>query len=840
MSWNEEHAASEALAAQASRAQLLGQVDEATRLFEEAAKAEERALDALDPAKKRTLGICAVSAASLWFKGSAPREAQRVARLWLASGQLPQFAISELEEFLHESGPEEQSEAVATSRTSGPSALRPSNAPVRERQARVSAFARFPPRLQEAIVSRLGWTSLRPVQELAGEAILDGKNAIVLAPTAGGKTEACMFPALASLIEREPDGVGVIYIAPIKALLNNQDERLGTYAEMVGLHRFVWHGDVADNAKRRFVKEPAEILMTTPESLEVMLVSPRTPVERLFKDLRLIVIDEVHALAGTDRGAHLMSVIERLAPSSQNDIQRVGLSATVGNPDQILAWIKGSSRREGVVVDPPKNPVKRELFIGLHESVAELAGEAAARADGKKSLFFCQSRALTETVAERMRGRSIDVFVHHSSVSLEERRAAEERFAHGTNACIVCTSTLELGIDVGDLDLVFQANAPSTVSSFMQRMGRTGRRDGSTANTTFLCEDPEAVLQAVALVELARGGWVERVPHQERCWPVLVHQLLALTLQFGAISAERCWEQLSRVPDFGSISRAEFDAVIEHMRKEEFLFESGGLLSMGQQAEKRFGKKNFLELYAVFSSPVLYRVQTQAGRDIGSLEQDFVDRLVEQMSSFLLGGRAWTVERVAHDDRLVVVREAPGGVKPTWGGFIPQHLGFELCQAMKRVLTEAVRYPYVDAPGFKHIQEKRDDLGELLRRPGHAVQIDGSVARWWTFAGGRVNHTLKYGFEVAEGWKIVADNFQLRIEGDGIGHESVRKAIGKMASEGFWDAPDMRRAVLAKLPGYRLSKFQDCLPEPFALEVIENYLLDVAGTVRWLGAEASS
>src|SRR6185295_2133947 len=143
---------------------------------------------------------------------------------------------------------------------------------------------------------------------------------------------------------------------------------------------------------------------------------------------------------------------------------------------------------------------------------------------------------------------------------LEERRAAEDRFNHGTDACIVCTSTLELGIDVGDLDLVLQANAPSTVSSFLQRMGRTGRRAGTTANMTFLCEDPEAVLQAVALVELAREGFIEPVAGQDRCWPVLVHQLLALTLQFGAISAERAWEQLSSVPDFRGIARAEFDA----------------------------------------------------------------------------------------------------------------------------------------------------------------------------------------------------------------------------------------------------------------------------------------
>lgn len=698
----------------------------------------------------------------------------------------------------------------------------------------MSAFARFPARLQDAIVSRLGWTSLRPVQDLAGEAILDGKNAVVLAPTAGGKTEASMFPALANLVEKEPDGVGVIYIAPIKALLNNQEDRLGTYAEMVGLRRFVWHGDVDDGAKRAFVKEPAEILMTTPESLEVMLVSSRSPVARLFKDLRLIVIDEVHALAGTDRGAHLMSVLERLAPFSANDVQRVGLSATVGNPEQILEWLKGSSQRDGVVVDPPKNPAKRDLHIGLFESQTALSNEAAARAAGKKSLFFCQSRSVTETVAERMRGRDIDVFVHHSSVALDERRAAEERFAQGSNACIVCTSTLELGIDVGDLDLVFQADAPSSVSSFLQRMGRTGRRAGTTANTTFLCEDPDSVLQAVALIELAREGWVERVAKQERCWPVLVHQLLVLTLQYGAISAERCWDQLVRVPDFRGITRAEFDQTVEHMKAQDFLFESGGLLSMGQLAERTFGKKNFLELYAVFSSPVLYRVQTTARRDLGSLEQNFVDRLVEQMSSFLLGGRAWTVERVNHDERIVVVRDAPRGVKPSWGGFVPQFLGFELCQRMRRVLTEEVRYPYVAEAGWKHIGGKREDLGSLLGRQGRAIQIDDAVGRWWTFAGGRVNHTLKYGFEVGEGWKVVADNFQLRIEGDGITHASIRAAIDRMCKNDFWSAPEMRRSVLARLPGYRLSKFQDCLPERFALEVIENYLLDVEGSVRWL------
>jgi hypothetical protein len=314
----------------------------------------------------------------------------------------------------------------------------------------------------------------------------------------------------------------------------------------------------------------------------------------------------------------------------------------------------------------------------------------SVRARGKKSLFFCQSRSLSESVAERMRGRGAEVFVHHSSVSRDERREAEARFHHGTDAAIVCTSTLELGIDVGDLDLVFQANAPSTVSSFMQRMGRTGRRAGQVANTTFLCESPEDVLQAVAIVELARKGWVESVPVQDRCWPVLVHQILAQTLQFGAISAERCFEQLARVPDFRGITPAERAGLVEHLIKEEYLFESGGLLSMGTKAERIFGRKNFSELYAVFSSPVLYRVETETGRDLGSLDQDFADRLVEEMSSFLLGGRAWTVVRLDHKERTVVVREAPRGQKPSWGGFLPQLLGFEICQEVRQIIVDMV------------------------------------------------------------------------------------------------------------------------------------------------------
>ncbi|MFO1003706.1 MAG: DEAD/DEAH box helicase [Planctomycetaceae bacterium] len=400
----------------------------------------------------------------------------------------------------------------------------------------MSVFAQFAPRLQEAIVARLGWTSLRPVQELAGEALLAGKNAVVLAPTAGGKTEASMFPTLSNLVSDQPSGVGALYIAPIKALLNNQAERLGTYTEMVGLRRFVWHGDTTSHERKVFLRDPCELLMTTPESLEVMLVSESVSNKTLFGDLRIIVIDEVHAIAGTDRGAHLMSVIERLAGISEHDIQRVGLSATVGNPEEILKWLQGSSRRESVVVDPPKQPSRRQLLVTHDPQLGQMAMNAATMSTGCKSLFFCQSRSVTEAIAEFMRRAGTSVFVHHSAVSKEERQLAEDEFHHGSNACIVCTSTLELGIDVGDLDKVPQAEALPQLALSCNAWGVRGARAGQAANTTFFCTSRDAVLQAIAVIELAKAGWVEDVAVNNRCWPVIIQQLLAMSLAGSGVS----------------------------------------------------------------------------------------------------------------------------------------------------------------------------------------------------------------------------------------------------------------------------------------------------------------
>jgi ATP-dependent helicase Lhr and Lhr-like helicase len=699
----------------------------------------------------------------------------------------------------------------------------------------VSVFARFAPRLQEAIVARLGWSSLRPVQEEAGEALLAGKNAVILAPTAGGKTEAAMFPTLSQMVTDAPVGVGALYLAPIKALLNNQADRLGLYTEMVGLRAFVWHGDTPDPLRRAFLREPAELLMTTPESLEVMLISRRVDERALFGDLRTVVIDEVHAFAGTDRGAHLMSVIERLARLSRHDVQRVGLSATVGNPAAILTWLKGSSGRACQVVDPPRQPGRRQILVAHRPDLQRLALEAARIARGQKSLFFCQSRATTESVAQTMRRAGTEVFVHHSAVSREERQLAEDRFHHGTDACIVCTSTLELGIDVGDLDRVLQAEAPDTVSSFLQRMGRTGRRAGQASNTTFLCETTEGVIQAIALVELAKSGWVESVEVERRCWPVLIHQLVAMALASDGILAEDAYQHLSRVPDLQGIHRAEFDRLVSWMKKDGALRLASGRLVLGPKAERRFGRKNFMELFAVFSSPQSYAVETTTKQPLGTLTQGFVDRLVEGASMFLLGGRGWVVKHVRHEDRVVVVEPAPRGRRPTWGGFLPQYLGFTVSQRILAVLLSNEAYPYLDPSAAAVLADRRASLREVVDSPRGGVEVAEDEIRWWTFAGGRINATLRVALEAVGGdWKVVPDNFVIKVRGEGLDEHRFAEAREKLAEPELWENDALWAEIATSLPSYRFSKFQPLMPPWVAREVIAGHLLDVRGAWMWL------
>ncbi len=255
---------------------------------------------------------------------------------------------------------------------------------------------------------------------------------------------------------------------------------------------------------------------------------------------------------------------------------------------------------------------------------------------------------------------------------------------------------------------------------------------------------------------------------------------------------------------------------------------------LGPKAEKRFGRRNFMELYAVFSSPQTYTVQTMAGQPLGTLSQGFVDRLVEGVSSFLLAGRAWLTVQLRHDERIVKVEAGPQGRQPSWGGFLPQFLGFEVCQKILGVLTSEESYPYLHADAAAVLAGRRAAFDGVLSERGGIEIVDGEV-RWWTFAGGRINATLRHALEAVGGdWKVIPDNFLVKVRGEHLGEAEFRAALARLREPTFWEDAKLWTQVAGALPNYRLSKFQPLMPDWVEREVLERFLLDVEGAMGWV------
>jgi len=698
----------------------------------------------------------------------------------------------------------------------------------------MSAFARFDPLLQEKIVHRLGWDSLRPVQELASNAILDGNNCVILAPTAGGKTEASMFPVLSGCLTNQELGVRVLYICPTRALINNQEQRLGGYASMLGFGAFKWHGDVTASTKKKFLKEPCEVLITTPESLEVMLISGSVPTTKIFRHLKYVIIDEVHALGSCDRGNHLISVLERIRAYCPNDFQRIGLSATVGNPDQILDWLQGSSKNPQKLVDPPKILGKKRIEIRLTNEPGELISQVISAAHGIKSLLFCESRRLVEKISSGLKEKGDQIYVHHSSLSREEREISENEFHEGSEACIVCTSTMELGIDVGDLDKVLQVDCPSTVSSFLQRMGRTGRRAGSVANTTFFIEKETKLLQSIAMVELARNNWIEDVKTQKKVWHILLHQIMAMCLERGAVSSNLLWDQLHHAYCFSEISKEKFDQFIGFLLSRDFLHDDGRTYSLGLKAEKVFGRKNFMEIYSVFSTPLEFEVIGLSGDIIGTVQWDFLEKLLEESSAFYLAGKGWLVERIEWKKKCVIVKSAPAGMVPKWGGISPSFLSYELCRKMRDVLVSSEQHPYLDVKANTLLESIRDDRQAFLSSKFAPIEHDEKGLIWWTWAGGNINNTLRTIFKIELKADVQASNEYVKVKHNSLTSKSYLDTIKKISDPQYWNDPELLKTINTMAPNYHLSKFQPYLPDELRLRLVADTIFDVEGTLAFL------
>ncbi|WP_328423934.1 DEAD/DEAH box helicase [Micromonospora sp. NBC_00389] len=693
------------------------------------------------------------------------------------------------------------------------------------------------------VVNTLGWPDLRPLQRLAMEPLLAGEDALLLAPTAGGKTEAAVFPLLSRMVAERWSGTSVLYLCPLKALLNNLLPRLERYTDWVGRRAALWHGDVTTSRRRAVLAGRPDILLTTPESLESMLVSTNVDHRLFFEGLQAVVVDEVHAFAGDDRGWHLLAVLERLTHVIGRPLQRVGLSATVGNPPQLLTWLQGSGvgSRPGRVVapdlalapaiggsaqmaaglpeggGPPPGDIELDYVGSLHNAATVIASLHA----GEKRLVFCESRQTVEELGQLLREKGVTTFLSHASLSADERRRSEQAFAEARDCVIVSTSTLELGIDVGDLDRVIQIDAPSTVASFLQRLGRTGRRSGSSRNCLFLTRDGAALTEAAALLLLWGRGWVEPVTPPPEPRHIVAQQVLALCLQEHRVG-DQLWAQWwNGLEPFARSA----EPIVGYLVEQGYLDSDGGMLFIGLAAELQFGRRHFMEMMAVFTGPPEFTVllgRTELGQIDPSLLTEEVPNGDRRL---LLAGRSWRVTYIDWRRRRCFVEPADGGGRARWfaGGWAG--LSFELTRAMRDVLLGADPPVMLTRRAVERLARERDERIHLVH-PGGSVIVrepNGDL-RWWTWAGFRANATLTATLSEVVDPVQRFDDTSIRLRED-LTPSNWRQLVAN-AGERLC-LPEVNEKALTGL------KFSSALPKRLAMATVATRLanLDAAATV---------
>lgn len=682
--------------------------------------------------------------------------------------------------------------------------------------------------IQNGVIKKLGWKSLTSVQEMTIPEIISGKNLIVLAPTAGGKTEAAFLPILSEVITKELTPVSVLYISPIKALLNNQEERLKDLSSFIYGDVFKWHGDVEKGSKQSFLKNKANILMITPESLEVILMNKSSDKNDLFCDLHYIVIDEIHSFAQNERGIHLMALIERIQKYSNYDIQRIGLSATIGNPEKLLDWLQGSSKREKSVIYPNGENKEKKIEIKFCKDQDVRTEEIVKRIFSRKALIFSNNRKDAELLKLKMEKENIDSYIHHSSIDKYYREKTEESFKVGESNTIIATNTLELGIDIGALDIVLHLETPNTVSSFLQKLGRTGRRQGKISHFVFLPTSEENLVLSIAIVNLAIKKWVENIDVSDKAYDILFHQIITICLASYGENIDEIFKTLHEAYSFSGISYDKYIFLVDYMVKEQILHQDKSKIFLGEKGQILFDKMNYMDLYSTFETPAEFTVNNK-GKSIGTIEAWFVKALGESFN-FILGGKCWEVVKIDLKKFIVYVEPSKVADAPKWmsGG---NTISFTLAQEFFDIITTNNDFIFLNEGEKEILEEYRQEMKNFgFKKSMILLEEKNKEYNFYSYLGNKLNYTLGTTLTLLDdrlelkgsSWK----GFSIKKNKSDITLKEIMEFINKVFSNTSFFDEDIKSQLKEKLPDLSFSKYQKYLPIELKNEMLFDSLYD--------------
>lgn len=597
-----------------------------------------------------------------------------------------------------------------------------------------SAFDKLARPVQKWIRQQ-GWRELRDIQARSIRTICEtNTDLIVAASTAGGKTEAAFLPLISQVLDEPSDGTGfdLLYIGPLKALITDQAMRLEGMCQEAELPVIPWHGDVSQSVKTRALKSPKGILLITPESLEALLIRRGLEIPRLFGATRAVVIDELHTVLDSERGVQLRSLLTRLELAIKRPVRRIGLSATLGDMDLAKAYLRPDAASSVQLIEANGGEAELKLQLrgylsGDEDDNSPSATDAIAahlfkHLRGSDNLVFAGARQRVEIYADRLRELCErehlpqEFYPHHASLYREHRDFVERRLkdpARPTTA--VCTSTLELGIDIGDVTCVAQIGAPFSVAALRQRLGRSGRREGQpailrqyaveaklTPESSFVDRLRLGLIRSIAMIDLLLEGWCEPPKPQALHLSTLVHQILSVIAQRGGASASVVYNVLCREGPFRKVTTGVFADVLRAIGHPEtgLIEQSGsGLLLLGPTGEKLVEHYSF---YAVFQTPEEFRLVAE-GRDLGTLP---IDNVLAPGMLLIFSGRRWVVQEIHDLEKVIVVKPAKAGVPPVFGGDAGD-IHDEVIDRMFTVLEGDISPPYMEPVSLAMLDEAR-------------------------------------------------------------------------------------------------------------------------------------